>query len=120
MRPTVAAVVLWVALILILPLPIPIAGEAGWWPLAKWVGWGWRQHALPALLGATAWGLVLMVLCRCYGRWSGRLPPKWPGALVGLATWTLLMVASAIPFYRAPAAVEPVTFMELYDNWQPR
>lgn len=108
-----AAVVLWFALALILPLPLPAEEIIGWWPLAKWASWAWQGGAVAAGLGVLAWALVLLVVARWYARRAAALPPKWPGALVGLLIWILLVATATLPAFRAPDGTR-LTFMELY------
>lgn len=113
MSPRTAAVLLWLGLAFVLPLPLLAGAGVGWWPLAKWAGWAWHDGSLPAALGAIAWGLVLVLVASGYRRWAAALPPKWPGALVGLAVWGILFFTAALPVYRAPGGAS-TTFMALY------
>lgn len=107
------ALLLWCMIALLLPLPL-FAEQWGWWPLLR---------ALLALgrggviLGAqvAAWALLLLGLSIAYARLAPRLPPKWPGALVGLLCWGLLFLLATVPVARSPfAAQEPVLLRELY------
>lgn len=108
-----SAIVLWCVLALLLPLPLFIE-QWGWWPLIRMLlAIDSGGAALVAQLAA--WALILLLVSFGYGRVAPRLPPKWPGALVGLLCWLLLLALSTVPLVRAPfAAQEPVLLRDLY------
>lgn len=114
MRPITAALMLWLGLALIVPLPLPAVPAPGWLPLFKWAV---SLEAFASLLRCVlwlGWAAVLTLVCVAYARWAGRLPAKWPGALAGLAVLSLLILLSALPVFRAPGVSEPTPFQGVY------
>jgi hypothetical protein len=113
MNARTSGVMLWCVLALLLPLPLFVE-QWGWWPLLRTLlalneGGAalWAQFA--------AWSALLLVAALAYARLAPRLPPKWPGALVGLLCWVLLVLLATVPVARAPfTAQEPVLLRELY------
>lgn len=110
-----AALILWCALVVVLPLPVWLAGDWGGLPPlrsfqaafdgAPWLG-------VQALAGSG----VVGVMAWAYRRWAEPLPGRIRGALVGLFALTALIVLSAVPVYRWPASATSETFLEIYND----
>lgn len=107
MSPRRSALLLWCVLVLLLPLPV--AGEQwGWWPPLRLLHHLLNTHFDSALVAQLLLCLlVLVAVVYFYARVAPRLPPKWAGALVGLACWGLLVLMSTVAWYRAPLAAAP-------------
>ena len=107
-----AAIILWCALMIVLPFPVWRAGQWGALPPLRSL-----QHALdgdlPAGLQAVAGALVAGLLAAAYRRWTEPLPVRIRGALVGLFGLSALIIFSAVPVYRWPTD-QAQTFIEIY------
>lgn len=115
MRAGVAAIVLWVALLLILPLPVWLQGELGWLALSRWWGLCRKAGSIGGFAAIAGWALALALLCRGYARLASRWELKLPGAVMGLLIWLLLVLFSLWPVYQPPGGPAQ-TWMELH--WQ--
>lgn len=110
-----AAIVLWCALMIVLPAPAWHAGQLGLVPpwrvaMQAWStfpAWHW---SIQALLSA----LLCLGLAAGYYRVAMHLPLRIRGALVGLLGLSALIVFSALPVYYWPADAVRQTFIEIY------
>jgi hypothetical protein len=119
-------VVLWVALLIVLPVPVYLS-HWGWVPVGRGIQamgyWGqgvgqWQFVALSLFItqliiwSALCWGVAVL-----YGVWSKNWPHKIRGSVMGLVVLSTLIVFSSVGVYRPllPRLGSPLTFLQVYE-----
>lgn len=117
MNTTTVTWVLWLALLVLLPLPVYLQAW-GWVPVWYVAGVCIDVLAGKATLGIAGLVVQLVVgvgltglLARVYGHSCAGWPARIRGSIVGIVILSLLLLFSTFPVYRTPAAV---TFLTLY------
>lgn len=118
--------VLWVALIILVPIPLLSQGMWYWVPVFRVVQLLWRSLfsgsaefllSISVVMQAGAAALVLALLAYSYGLLSAQWPVKIRGSVMSLTLFICLVLLASIPAYRPLiASVEPLlTFMAVYN-----
>ena len=123
---TMSRWVLWVALIILVPIPLLSQGMWYWVPVFRVVQLLWRSLfsgsaefllSISVVMQAGAAALVLALLAYSYGLLSAQWPVKIRGSVMSLTLFICLVLLASIPAYRPLiASVEPLlTFMAVYN-----
>lgn len=126
MTVTMSRWVLWVALIILVPIPLLSQGMWYWVPVFRVVQLLWRSLfsgsaefllSISVVMQAGAAALVLALLAYSYGLLSAQWPVKIRGSVMSLTLFICLVLLASIPAYRPLiTSVEPLlTFMAVYN-----
>mgnify|MGYP000651604607 CR=1 FL=1 len=123
---TMSRWVLWVALIILVPVPLLSQGGWCWVPVFRVAQLLWRDLVLgptqwllsvSVILQAGAGAVVLALLAYSYGAVSAQWPVKIRGSVMSLAMFVGLVLLASIPVYRPLLASTEslLTFMTVYN-----
>lgn len=126
MTVTMSRWVLWVALIIVVPVPLLSSVGWHWVPVFRVVQLLWRALlsgkaesvlSLSIVMQAGASALVLALLAFAYGLVSARWPLKVRGSVMSLTLFTCLILLASIPVYRPliSSVASLQTFMSVYN-----
>lgn len=119
--------VLWVALMILVPLPMWVQSHWVWVPAFRVIQLAWRSLVFSAVDGVisvvllTQMGvgaLLLAGLAFAYGSLARAWPVKIRGSIMSLTVFVALILMASIPVYKpivAGQAGQMVSFMSVYD-----
>jgi len=120
MSVSLARVVLWCFLALLLPLPF-YQWQWGVLPAGRVMYVCWAQPDARLLVQLAAWLLVLAGVAAGYGRLVRDWPPRIRGSVAGVCGLLMLLLFSTFEVYRplAPQQARWIEFREVYRGVEP-
>lgn len=115
MTVTVARRVLWVALAVILPLPL-VLSQSGVIPLLGLLINIWHEPSVLAIIELVAGLALVSAITWLFGHISSPWPQKIRGSILGISLLTMLILFASVPVYsvNADGQITAHTFMTLY------